>query len=238
MTGWGHDGPAAPTGHDINYLALTGALHAIGPAECPVPPINYVGDFGGGSMLLVTGILTALLARERSGRGDVIDAAIVDGTALLTQHTHEMVEDGAWDEPEALAANLLDGAAPFYRCYPCADGRFVAVGAIEPQFYTALLTGLGLNAADLPDQLDRGRWPELADRLTAVFARDTRDAGAARFEGSDACVTPVLTFSEAARHPHMVTRGTLSEEDGAVVASPAPRLASVRDKTHGPGAVS
>ncbi|WP_456696896.1 CaiB/BaiF CoA transferase family protein [Aeromicrobium sp. P5_D10] len=231
MTGWGQTGPGAPTaGHDINYLALTGVLHSIGPAERPLPPVNFVGDFGGGSMMLVTGILAALFARERTGRGDVVDAAIVDGAAALAQHTLELRADGLWASDER-ADNLLDGGAPFYRCYRCADERFVAVGAIEPQFYSALLQGLGLDEASLPPQMDRDGWPIIAENFTRVFASQDRDAWAERFASTDACVTPVLTFEEAPRHPHVEARGALVRTGSVVIAATAPRLASAADAT-------
>lgn len=226
MTGWGQDGPAALTaGHDINYLALTGALHAVGPAKLPVPPVNFVGDFGGGSMMLVTGILAALWNRERTGRGDVVDAAIVDGAAVIAQHTLELRAVGVWSTDER-AANLLDGGAPFYRCYPCADGRFVAVGAIEPQFYSALLDGLGLVADDLPAQMDPTGWGHLEEVLGRTFLTRTRNDWARLFQGTDACVSPVLTFEEAPDHTHVKARGSLFRHGNDVVAAPAPRLAS------------
>ncbi|MET0821414.1 MAG: CaiB/BaiF CoA-transferase family protein [Aeromicrobium sp.] len=232
MTGWGQDGPSAPTaGHDINYLALTGVLHAVGPRDLPVPPVNYVGDFGGGSMMLVTGILAALWSRERTGRGDVVDAAIVDGAAALAQHTLEMRADGLWTSDDR-AANLLDGGAPFYRCYRCADGRFVAVGAIEPQFYRALIEGLGIDTSALPAQLDPAGWPTLISVLERTFLGRTRDEWAALFDGTDACVTPVLTFDEAPDHPHVAARGSLVRDGDDVVAGPAPRLRSSADPLH------
>ena len=177
MTGWGQDGPLAPrAGHDINYISLTGALHAIGRAgERPVPPLNLVGDFGGGSMLLVTGVLAALWEAQRSGHGQVVDAAMVDGASLLVQMVWGMLPTGWWTDERGV--NLLDGAAPFYDTYTCADGRFVAVGAIEPQFYRALLEGLGLSPEELPEQMDRSRWPEVKARFAEVFATRTGTSG-------------------------------------------------------------
>jgi alpha-methylacyl-CoA racemase len=224
MTGWGQDGPlAARAGHDINYISLTGALHAIGRAgERPVPPLNLVGDFGGGSMLLVTGVLAALWEAQRSGQGQVVDAAMVDGASLLVQMVWGMLPSGWWADERG--ANLLDGAAPFYDTYTCADGRFVAVGAIEPQFYRALLDGLGLSAEELPGQLDRSRWPELKARFAGIFATRTRDEWAAVFDGTDACVTPVLAFGEVPGHPHVAARGTVVSRDGVLQAAPAPRF--------------
>ncbi|TDB98174.1 CaiB/BaiF CoA-transferase family protein, partial [Actinomadura sp. 7K534] len=224
MTGWGQDGPLARrAGHDINYISLTGVLHAIGRAgERPVPPLNLVGDFGGGSMLLVIGVLAAVWEAQRSGRGQVVDAAMVDGSALLSQMVWNLLAQDAWaDEREA---NLLDGAAPFYDTYTCADGRHVAVGAIEPQFYAALLEGLGLADAELPAQNDRERWPELKAALAAVFATRTRDDWAKTFADTDACVTPVLSFAEAPGHPHVAARATTVTRDGLTQAAPAPRF--------------
>jgi alpha-methylacyl-CoA racemase len=228
MTGWGQDGPLAPrAGHDINYLSLTGGLHAIGRAgERPVPPLNLVGDFGGGSMLLLTGVLAALWERERSGRGQVVDAAMVDGIGLLLQMTWSLRGMGMWSDERG--ANLIDGGAPFYDTYECADGRHVAVGAIEPQFYEALLSGLGLGDGaadgDLPDRDDPANWPELRKRIGAAFASRTRDEWAMAFDGTDACVTPVLRFDEVAAHPHAAARDTVVELDGVPQAAPAPRF--------------
>ncbi len=224
MTGWGQDGPmAARAGHDINYISLTGTLHAIGRAgERPVPPLNLVGDFGGGSMLLVVGVLAALWEAQRSGRGQVVDAAMVDGVSLLNQMFWGYLSQGAWaDERDA---NVLDGHAPFYDTYTCADARHVAVGALEPQFYAALLAGLGLSDAGLPAQYDRGGWPELRARFTAVFAGRTRDEWAGVFADTDACVTPVLAFGEVAAHPHLAARKTIVDHDGVPQAAPAPRF--------------
>ncbi|MCC5576245.1 CoA transferase [Microtetraspora sp. AC03309] len=224
MTGWGQDGPwAGQVGHDINYIGLTGALHAMGRADrAPAPPLNLVGDFGGGSMLLLVGVLAALFERSRSGRGQVVDAAMVDGTALLSQMTLALRGMGAWrDEREG---NLLDGAAPFYDTYTCADGGFVAVGALEPHFYAALLAGLDIDPAELGAQNDPANWPAMRKRFTAAFASRTRDEWAAHFAGTDACVTPVLSFAEAPGHPHLAARGTYAEADGVVQAAPAPRF--------------
>jgi len=224
VTGWGQDGPLAPrAGHDLNYLSLTGALAAMGrPGTPPAPPLNLVADYGGGSMLLLVGILAALVERERSGRGQVVDAAMVDGVSLLSQLVWSMRSIGAWAGPRG--ANLLDGGAPFYDCYTCADGRFVAVAALEPPFYAALLDGLGLSEADLPAQYDVAGWARLRQVFAETLAARTRDEWAAVFAGVDACVTPVLTWDEAAGHGHLVERGTLVEVHGVVQAAAAPRF--------------
>jgi alpha-methylacyl-CoA racemase len=224
MTGWGQNGPLARrAGHDINYISLTGSLHAIGrKGERPVPPLNLVGDFGGGSMLLVIGVVSALWETQRSGQGQVVDAAMVDGVSVLNQMVWGLLGQKFWaDEPDS---NLLDGHAPFYDTYTCADGRHVAVGALEPQFYAALLAGLGLADAQLPAQLDRERWPQLRARFVEAFATRSRDEWAAVFADTDACVTPVLAFGEAAAHPHLAARATIVERDGVAQAAPAPRF--------------
>jgi alpha-methylacyl-CoA racemase len=230
MTGWGQGGPWAQTaGHDINYLSLTGALHAIGPAERPVPPLNLGADFGGGSMFLLVGVLAALVERSTSGRGQVVDAAMVDGASSLTTMVHGFLAAGRWvDRRES---NLLDGGAPFYRTYACRDGRHVAVGALEPQFYALLLDGLGL-AGQLPGhQHDTAAWPEQQRLIAERFAARTRDEWAEVFAGTDACVTPVLGLTEAAEHPHMAARGTFREVAGMPQPQPAPRFSRT------PGAV-
>ncbi|MFD7867151.1 CaiB/BaiF CoA transferase family protein [Streptomyces sp. NPDC059783] len=209
MTGWGQDGPLAQEpGHDINYIALTGALHAIAPAGGdPVVPVNLVGDFGGGGMLLALGVVSALLRARATGRGQVVDAAMTDGSALLLAMTYGFLARGAWEDRPGV--NLLDGGAPFYGVYRCADDRHVALGAIEPPFYAALLDVLGL-AGDpaFARQYDRTAWPAMKARLTAIFATREREAWAEEFDGRGACVTPVLSLTEAARHPHNVARGT------------------------------
>ncbi|HEV7756299.1 MAG TPA: CaiB/BaiF CoA-transferase family protein [Mycobacteriales bacterium] len=224
MTGWGQDGPLAQrAGHDINYISLTGALHAFGTAGSrPTPPLNLVGDFGGGSTFLVMGILAALFERQRSGEGQVVDAAMVDGTSVLMQMVWSLRAQGSWRDERA--SNLLDTGAPFYDTYACADGRHVAVGALEPQFYAALLAGLGLDAEDLPAQYDPAGWPVLRERFTEVFAARPRDAWTGVFGDTDACVTPVLALGEVAGHPHLAARGTLTELDGVLQAAPAPRF--------------
>ncbi|MBB4137886.1 CaiB/BaiF CoA transferase family protein [Gordonia humi] len=224
MTGWGQDGPwARRAGHDINYISITGALHAIGrTGEPPAPPLNLVGDFGGGSMFLVTGVLAALWERERSGRGQVVDTAMIDGASALMQMMWSMLGQGTWSTDRG--SNLLDGGAPFYDTYRCGDDRFVAVGAIEPQFYAALLDGLDIDPAELPDQLDRSGWPTIRARFTERFATRPRDEWARLFDGTDACVSPVLDFAEAADHPQMAARENLIEIDGIRQAAPAPRF--------------
>jgi alpha-methylacyl-CoA racemase len=224
MTGWGQDGPLAPTaGHDIDYIAISGALGPIGRAgEPPVPPLNLVGDFGGGGMLLAMGILAALVERATSGRGQVIDAAMVDGSALLTSFLYGMHSTGAWQDRRG--SNLLDGGAPFYDTYVCAGGGCVAVGALEPQFYAALLAGLGLGDAGLPLQHDRAGWPVLRERFAATFATRTRDEWAQVFAGTDACVAPVLSLSEAPLHPHATARKAFVEVGGITQPAPAPRF--------------
>ncbi|MFD5128896.1 CaiB/BaiF CoA transferase family protein [Streptomyces olindensis] len=231
MTGWGQDGPMAQrAGHDINYISLTGALHAIGRAgERPVPPLNLVGDFGGGSMFLLTGILAALWERERSGEGQVVDAAMVDGTSVLLQMMWAMRARDTWSDERG--TNLLDGGAPFYDTYTCQDGRHVAVGAIEPQFYQALLTGLGLDPDTLPAQGDRSGWPVLRDRLAEAFRTRPRDEWAKVFADTDACVTPVLAPGEVPHHPHLTARGTLTEIGGVMQSSPAPRFSRTAPRT-------
>jgi alpha-methylacyl-CoA racemase len=224
MTGWGQTGPlAARAGHDVDYLALSGALHAIGPeGGPPVIPLNLIGDFGGGGMMLAFGLVAALLERERSGLGQVIDAAMVEGVGLLTTMFHGLLAVGRWSE--ARGANLLDGGAPFYDVYETADGRFVAVGALEPQFYDELLVGLGLDPGALPDRMDRPRWPELRHRLAEAFASRTRDEWEEVFAQSDGCVSPVLSMSEARHHRHAVARRAFLDVGGLAQPAPAPRF--------------
>ena len=222
VTGWGQTGPMADrVGHDINYIALSGALHPMGePDRPPRPPLNLVGDYGGGAMFLVTGVLAALLEAKATGRGRVVDAAMTDGSALLTALFHAFRPRGLWSD--ARGANLLDGGAPFYRCFTCKDGRHVAVGALEPQFYAALIAGLGLTADEAP-QFDMAGWPALHARFEALFATRDRDDWAAQFEGTDACVTPVLSLGEAPAHPHNAARGTFVDQ-GVIQPAPAPRF--------------
>jgi alpha-methylacyl-CoA racemase len=224
MTGWGQDGPLAHVaGHDIDFVAIAGVLHTIGDADRPPPPpLNLVADFGGGGLLLAFGLAAALLERERSGEGQIVDAAMVEGASLLATMFHGMQATGTWSGDRS--ANLLDGGAPFYRSYETSDGRYVAVGAIEPRFYSALLAGLGLDPADLPGQYDRPRWRETAARFEQVFRTRTRDEWADRFAGTDACVAPVNDLTEAWRDPHMVSRRAFVEVGGLVQPAPAPRF--------------
>jgi alpha-methylacyl-CoA racemase len=230
MTGWGQDGPfAARAGHDINYLSLTGALHAIGTEDKPVPPLNLGADFGGGSMFLVVGILAALLERAGSGTGQVVDTAMVDGASSLLTMIYGMLGAGLWQDQRA--SNLLDTGAPFYDTYACKDGRHVAVGALEPQFYAELLEGLGLTGRLTGAQYDREHWPEHRRRIAEVLATRTRDEWADVFAGTDACLTPVLSLHEAPTHPHMAARGTFHSQDAVLQPAPAPRFSRT------PGAV-
>lgn len=224
MTGWGQDGPlAGAAGHDLNYIALAGALHAIGPAGGkPVPPLNLVGDFGGGALFLAFGVLAALLEARRSGRGQVVDAAMVDGAALLLALQWSWRAAGQWQDRRG--ANLLDGGAPFYDTYRTADGKYVAIGALEPQFYAELCRRAGLEGAAFAGQYDVARWPEMKHQLAAVIATRSRDAWCALLEGSDACFAPVLAMAEAPGHPHNAARGTFFVADGAIQPGPAPRF--------------
>ncbi|NYG59877.1 alpha-methylacyl-CoA racemase [Nocardioides daedukensis] len=230
MTGWGQTGPLAHTaGHDINYISLTGALHAIGTAEHPVPPLNLVGDYGGGSMMLVTGVLAALFERERTGVGQVVDAGMVDGASVLLQGLLELRDLDQWTDTRH--DNILDGAAPFYRTYACSDGGFMAVGAIEPQFYALLVEGLGLELEELADRDDKTTWQSLSELFAGRFAEQSREHWTKVFDGTDACVTPVLSFAEAVEHPHVAVRRSLvaGEMAGSVVATVAPRLGATPD---------
>jgi alpha-methylacyl-CoA racemase len=224
ITGWGQDGPLAATaGHDINYLSQTGALSALGYADRPpMPPLNLVADFGGGSMLVLLGIAVALYERERSGKGQVVDAAMVDGVSVLAQMMWTMKGIGSLrDQRESF---LLDGGAPFYRCYQTSDGKYMAVGAIEPQFFAALLAGLGLAPDEVPSQLEIGSYPQMYDVFAQRFAGRTRAEWTQVFAGTDACVTPVLTWSEAADDDHLNARSTVITAHGVEQAAPAPRF--------------
>ncbi len=236
MTGWGQAGPMAPeVGHDINYTALTGVLAAIGPAGGkPTPPLNLVGDFGGGGMLLAVGVLGALFRAQRTGQGEVIDAAMVDGASLLSAPLWGLLANGAWNETRG--NNVLDGGAPWYDTYACKDGRYMAVGAIEARFYAALLERLGLAGEKLPAQHDRAGWPELRRRFSEVFLTRTRDEWAAWFAGSDACTSPVLTFTESLTHPHQTARNARVTIDGVPQPSPAPRFRNAPSDTPRPPA--
>lgn len=233
MTGWGQNGPlATAAGHDIDYIALSGALHSIGPPDQPFPPLNLVADFGGGGMLLALGVLAAIINARTSGEGQVVDAAMVDGSALLMASHHGYLADGWW-RPER-GSNLLDGAAPFYGTYRTADGGHVAVGALEPQFFSELLAGLELTTEDVGTQNDRERWPEMRRIFAERFERRTRDEWAAHFQGTDACVAPVLSMTEAPHHSHNAERATFVEIDGVVQPAPAPRFSATPPEIGGP----
>lgn len=231
MTGYGQDGPLAhAAGHDINYIALAGALEPIGRSgERPIPPLNLLGDFAGGGFLLVIGILAALQERQASGKGQVVDAAMVDGAALLTSFVHALHASGLWMEDRG--TNVLDGGAAFYDTYECADGRYVAVGCVEPQFYAVLLERLGLSENDLPQQYDLDAAAELKAALGEVFKTRSRDDWADHFNGSDACVSPVLSPWEAHRNAHNESRGTFVEIDGVPQPAPAPRFSRTQPPT-------
>jgi alpha-methylacyl-CoA racemase len=225
MTGWGQDGPYAPTaGHDINYIALAGALDPIGrKGGPPVPPLNLVGDFGGGGMLLAYGLVCGIVSAQRTGQGQVVDAAMVDGAAILTTMFHAFRAMGIWED--ARGSNLLDTGAHFYDVYETADGKYVSVGSIEPQFYAELVRLTGLEAEpDLPFQMDKTQWPAMKDRLAAIFKAKTRDEWCELMEGTDVCFAPVLGLGEAPAHPHNVHRQTFVELDGVVQPAPAPRF--------------
>ena len=224
MTGWGQDGAFAPTaGHDINYISVTGILENIGrTGERPVPPLNLVGDYGGGSMFLVAGILAALFERSRSGEGQVVDAAMCDGASVLAQMMWSLRGAGQWSDERG--KNLLDGSKPYYDTYTCADGRSMAVGCLEPQFFALAVERLGLDAAELPAQDDEARAGELREAFAAAFKSKTMAEWAEIFAGTDACVTPVLTYAEALEHQHLHERGTFTRIDGVDQPRPAPRF--------------
>jgi len=234
MTGWGQTGPmAAKAGHDINYIALSGALEPLGRAgEAPHAPLNLLGDFGGGGMLLAVGVLAALVERSISGRGQVVDAAMVDGSALLNTFLYGLRAQGFWADQRG--TNLLDGGAPFYDTYATSDGAWMSVGALEPQFYADLITGLGLAGEDLPRQMDRAGWPLLRQRFTDVFASRTRAEWTAAFVDLDACVAPVLSPAEAPADPHNRARGTFATVDGLTQPAPAPRFGRTAAATPAP----
>ncbi|WP_019808639.1 CaiB/BaiF CoA transferase family protein [Saccharomonospora halophila] len=224
ITGWGQTGPLAPSaGHDINYIGLSGALHPVGRAgERPVPPVNFLADFGGGGMYLAMGVLAALYERRSSGLGQVVDASMVEGSALLTTHLFGLRASGLWDGERG--ENMLDGGAPFYDTYTTADGRYVAVGAIEGRFWSALLEVLGLDPEQVPVHIDQREWPRLREMLAEAIGRYTRDELTARAEGTDACLTPVLSPWEAAEHPHNQARGSFVEVDGMTQPAPGPKF--------------
>jgi alpha-methylacyl-CoA racemase len=224
LTGWGQTGPRAlEAGHDINYIGLTGLLHPIGPAsEPPVPPLNLVGDYGGGSMPAVIGVLAALIERQTSGRGQVIDAAIVNGAAQLAQAIWSMRADGRWSDDRG--ANIFDGSAPFYRTYECADGRYVAVGALEPEFFAKMLAILDIDPEAVGPQRDKSRWPAMHALLSDKFAQRSRDEWSLVFAHTDACVTPVLSLAEAATDAHLTERAVFIEIDRVTQPAPAPQF--------------
>lgn len=223
MTGWGQTGPLAKVaGHDINYISLTGSLAAIGPKDTPMPPLNLVGDYAGGSLFLVMGMLAALHAAKQQGKGDVVDAAITDGSASLMSIAHTSHALRAWAPQRE--SNLLDGAAHFYRCYECADGKFVSIGSIEPQFYALLIEKAELDVEQFANQQDVKDWPNKAALLADVFKQKTRDEWTAIMEGTDVCFAPVLDFTEAPNHPHNKARQTYIEIAGIVQPAPAPRF--------------
>lgn len=224
MTGWGQGGPwAAQAGHDINYISISGALYSIGESGGrPVLPLALVGDFGGGGLMLAYGMVCALLEAKTSGRGQVVDASILDGATSLMTTFFSTLEVGYWKEERG--SNILDGGAPFYATYECADGEYIAIGAIEPQFYSAVLTGLGIEEGGLPHQMDQQHWPALTEKIAAVVKTKTRDHWSEVFDGKEACVTPVLRMSEVADHPQVQARQSLIEIDGVKQPAPTPRF--------------
>ena len=234
MTGWGQDGPLArAAGHDINYIALSGALHAIGRmGQKPVPPLNLVGDFGGGGMLLAFGMVCALLEAQKSGKGQVVDAAMIDGSAALMAIIYGLHAAGLWSNKTG--TNLLDSGAHFYDTYETADGKFIAIGSIEPQFYDLLLKLAEIDDTDFHNQLDFNLWPQLKEKLTAVFKTKTRDQWCEIMEGSDVCFAPVLSMSEAPQHPHIEHRNTFTRIDGVLQPATAPRFSRTRPEIKNP----
>lgn len=237
MTGWGQTGPLSQAaGHDLNYIAISGALAAIGPLDGkPLPPLNLVGDFGGGSMYLVMGVLASLFETARSGRGQVIDAAMSDGAASLMSMFYGMRAAGSWSTKRG--ANLLDGAAPFYNTYACADGKYVSIASIEPQFYALLREKAGLAGADFDQQLRSDLWPDLSGQVAAAFRTKSRAEWSSLLEGSDVCFAPVLDLDEAPTYPHNVARGTFVEREGVVQPAPAPRFSRTPGAIQGAPAV-
>lgn len=228
VTGWGQEGPLAHNaGHDINYIALTGALHAIGRSgEAPVPPINLLGDYGGGALLLAFGIVCGLLEASRSKKGQVVDAAMVDGVASLMTFLWGLKAMGIWKDRRG--ENLLDTGAHFYDVYETADGKYISIGSIEPKFYAELLRLIGLEESDLAEQMDRARWPQMRELFRAIFKKKTRDEWCILMEGTDVCFAPVLSMEEAPIHPHNKARGTFVEIDGVIQPAPAPRFSRTK----------
>ncbi len=233
MTGWGQSGPLAPAaGHDINYISLTGALHAIGrPGEKPVPPLNLVGDFGGGALYLAMGMLAALVEANRSGKGQVVDAAMTDGAASLMAMFYGFTASGMWQEPHG--TNMLDGGAHFYDTYETKDGKWISIGSIEPQFYAILREKAGLANTLWDAQMDRAKWPEMKKKIEDVFKTKTRDEWCAIMEGTDICFAPVLSIAEAKDHPHNKARQTIVEIDGVAQPNIAPRFSRTVSKIQG-----
>jgi alpha-methylacyl-CoA racemase len=234
MTGWGQEGPlAGAAGHDINYIALAGALDPIGRrGEAPIPPLNLIGDYGGGGMLLAFGVLCGVLEAQRSGRGQVVDAAMVDGASVLMTMTHALRAMGIWDDERG--TNMLDTGAHFYNVYETADGKYVSIGSIEPQFYAELLRLTGLEGEELPWQHDRAQWPALKERLAAIFKSKTRDEWSELMEGTDVCFAPVLPIPEAIEHAHNVARRTFVEVGGIRQPGPAPRFSRTAPEISSP----
>ena len=234
VTGWGQDGPyARVAGHDLNYVALSGALASIGPKHAkPVPPLNLVGDFGGGALYLAFGMVCGLLEARASGKGQVIDAAMLDGSASLMTSIYGFRDAGIWSDRRG--DNILDGGAPFYDVYETSDGEYVSIAAIEPKFYAELLGLIGLDQQQLPEQMDRNGWAEMKQQFSAVFRTRTRDQWCAIMEGSDVCFAPVLSLEEAPNHAHNVARGTFVENNGCIQPAPAPRFSRTREAIQGP----
>ena len=234
MTGWGQDGPLSKTaGHDINYIALTGALELMGRKDdTPPPPLNLVGDFGGGGMFLALGIVSALLNIKQGGKGQVVDAAMVDGASVLMSMFYAFKASGFWLEERE--SNMLDGGAHFYDTYECSDGKFLAVGAIEPQFYLVLLEKLEISDEKFQNQHDRNQWPDLKEIIKGKIKEKTRDEWANIFDGTDACVAPVLNLSEAPKHSHMKARNAFIDIDGTIQPAPAPRFSETVSKIKHP----
>jgi alpha-methylacyl-CoA racemase len=236
MTGFGNDGPLAHTaGHDINYISLTGALHAIGPKEAPVPPLNMIGDFGGGGMYLAFGVMAAVYEAQRSGAGQVVDIGMVDGAISLMTPIYGLAASGYWND--AREENILDGAAPFYGAFETADGKFVSIGSIEKKFYALLLEKLELDPEALPPQMDRDRWPELKATIAETIKTKTRDQWVEIMEGTDVCFAPVLSLAEAPLHHHNQARGNFVEVAGITQPAPAPRFSRTPGKVHSPPAI-
>lgn len=234
MTGWGQDGPMAPAaGHDLNYIALSGALHAIGrKGSMPTPPLNLVGDFGGGALYLAMGMLAAMLEAGKSGKGQVVDVSMVDGAASLMTTFFGLQAAGRWTEERG--TNILDSGAHFYDVYETKDGKYVSIGSIETKFYAELLRLTGLEGEDLPPQMDVSAWPKLRERFAAVFIAKTRDEWCDIMEGTDVCFSPVLSLEEAPSHPHNIARETFVEIDGVVQPAPAPKFSRTKSEIQGP----